>query len=437
MPKFDLFPLRDEKTVLLNPHKGWYWHYIDCGYSRPRYRDDETIIGDAEAFPCRQLYLRFDWCDVNPEENVWDFSYLDSIMDEWGKKGYVFSMRMCCFQTEVMRWGNNQRATPAYVRERAHGYPLENNAWEPDYGDPYFLEQVEKTLRKLGERYGRDPRVEFVDVGSFGRYGEGHTQHAIYPFEILRHHIAMTRAAFPEKLVLVNDDMLRHNPEAKDALIAYCLENGVGIRDDSICVAGPSRSAPGFDTLRDPRLFDPFYPNYPVDIEFAHGELIPEDVWQGGYPAMASLKRTHATYAGFHDYPGRFLAQNEGFVRYCANRLGYWFRPESLELNADGTGAIEVENMGWANAYHAYRLRLRLRGEDGAYYELGTIADARAWNTGETTRSTFWVDLTSVPKGKYAVEIGLRDEESGRAISFALQESCQRGEWYETGEMEL
>ena len=81
--KFDLYPMRDEKTVLKNPHKGWYWHFIDCGYSRPRYRDDKELIGDFSAFPgLNQLYLRFDMVDINPRKGVYDFSYLDEIMDE-------------------------------------------------------------------------------------------------------------------------------------------------------------------------------------------------------------------------------------------------------------------------------------------------------------------------------------------------------------------
>lgn len=437
MARYDLFPLRDEKTVLLNPHKGWYWHYIDCGYSRPRYRDDDSLIGDPSSFPCRQLYLRFDWCDINPEENVWDFSYLDSIMDQWGKQGYTFSMRMCCFQTEVMRWGNNQRATPAYVRQRARGFQLENNAWEPDYADPYFLQMVEKTLNKLGEHYNHDPRLAFVDVGSFGRYGEGHTTNGLYGLDILRQHIAITRKAFPDKLVLVNDDLLRHNPDATDDLIAYCLENGVGIRDDSICVESHARRSPGYDTIHSPRLFDPFYPNFPVDIEFAHGELIPEDVWQDGYPAIAALQRTHATYAGFHDYPGRFLERNQGFVNYCANRLGYWFRPDSLELNADGSGCVTVENMGWANAYHPYRMLLRLRNSNGVHYDLGVIADARDWNCGEIITSSFRICLEGIPKGTYFVEFALLDEDLNCYIKLALQETCHRNNWYEAGEISI
>lgn len=35
-------PLQDDKTVLSNPHKGWYYHSIDNGLTRPTYRDGVT-----------------------------------------------------------------------------------------------------------------------------------------------------------------------------------------------------------------------------------------------------------------------------------------------------------------------------------------------------------------------------------------------------------
>lgn len=32
----DLRPMADDKTVLENPHKGWYYHFLDNGYYRLR-----------------------------------------------------------------------------------------------------------------------------------------------------------------------------------------------------------------------------------------------------------------------------------------------------------------------------------------------------------------------------------------------------------------
>ena len=55
------------KTVLKNPHKGWYWHYFDNGVRRPLYRDKLPEGETYESFPgLNHLYLRIDWYDVQP-----------------------------------------------------------------------------------------------------------------------------------------------------------------------------------------------------------------------------------------------------------------------------------------------------------------------------------------------------------------------------------
>ena len=43
--------LADDKTVLSNPHKGWYWHYYDNGMKRPIYRDKTPPEKHTGLFP--------------------------------------------------------------------------------------------------------------------------------------------------------------------------------------------------------------------------------------------------------------------------------------------------------------------------------------------------------------------------------------------------
>ena len=434
MPTYDLYSLRDERAVLRNPHRGWYWHYIDCGYKRPRYRDDEELIGDVSGFPgLTMLYLRFDWVDINPEKGVYDFSYLDSVMDEWGKKGYRFCMRMCPYQGPVRRWNSNGYATPAYVREAgANGTFLSEKAWEPDYGDPIYLEYAAETLSRLGERYNGDPRLEYIDVGTFGNYGEGHTARQIYGADILRRHIDMTRQAFPRTRVLINDDMLHHNPDAQEELTVYCRNLGLGIRDDSICVAGPARSVPGYDTLREPRIFGLFRDYAPVDIEFAHAELAPEDCWRGGFAALEAMRVSGATYAGFHDYPGRFLAANPYFTEYAANRLGYWYRPDSMTLEPDGSGKMTLTNLGWAKSYLPFEMHLRLVPSEGVPLDLGRIGTSEKWLAQTESSFSFKVDLSDLIPGGYGVRIGLFDTD-GSPLKLAMR-GFDSG-WYDAGKI--
>ena len=69
----DLRPFADDKTVLKNPHKGWFWHFIDNGFRHGFYRD-RTKPGDhVEYFPgMNHLYLRFDWSDAEKTEGVYE-----------------------------------------------------------------------------------------------------------------------------------------------------------------------------------------------------------------------------------------------------------------------------------------------------------------------------------------------------------------------------
>ena len=145
----DLRPLMDDKTPLKNPHKGWFWHYIDNGYGRGNYREAHDPNDALLDFPgLNHLYLRFDWGDVEKAEGVYDFSYLDQIMDLWAPRGYKFSLRVCSYENDP----NLNHATPAYVYEQgAKGYRLPGGRIQPDYGDPIFLHHVERLLYTLGE----------------------------------------------------------------------------------------------------------------------------------------------------------------------------------------------------------------------------------------------------------------------------------------------
>ena len=83
----DLRKYRDDKTVIKNPHKGWYWHYYDNGFNRPTYRDRRPEGEYYENFPgLNYLYIRIDWADINTAPDVYDWTEIDAVMDEWSKK---------------------------------------------------------------------------------------------------------------------------------------------------------------------------------------------------------------------------------------------------------------------------------------------------------------------------------------------------------------
>jgi hypothetical protein len=75
-------------------------------------------------------------------------------------------------------------ATPKWVQDAgAKGTDFEfgkgpkpgGPLWDPDYLDPVFLAKLDRFLAAMALRYDGNPNVAFIDVGSFGMWGEGHT----------------------------------------------------------------------------------------------------------------------------------------------------------------------------------------------------------------------------------------------------------------------
>ncbi len=427
----DLRPLADDKTVLKNPHKGWFWHYIDNGCGSGIYRDRELDDKYTVNFPgMNHLYLRFDWSDVEKEKGVYDFSYLDEIMEKWGKFGFTFSLRVVAYETYPFI----PYATPKYVfDEGAHCYRLPNGRIHPDYGDPYFLERLEEFFKVLGAKYNNDPRIELIDVGTYGTWGEGHTVEGdgvIYPLDVVKKHFELHLKYFPDKFVVANDDhiigRMRHGQQEVDEMLNYCVDRGLGLQDDSICCDGYATDM-GYDTMRAVWAFDKTAKSAPSVIEFAHYTYVRptfDCYFRDGFTIIEALKNSHATFAGFHGYPDKWLDREFYLTEYCANRLGYWFFvpyvivPDLLSPSAHNSFSVMMENRGWARAYWPFELRACLKS-DGRNYVIPLKGDVSEIDSDEKKLFKPGLDLREVPAGEYEFCIGLFEKD--RPVKLALK----------------
>ena len=413
-PSFiDLRPLQDDKKILRNPHKGWYWHYIDNGYKRNAYRADHDHTDRLERFPgLNHLYLRFDWADIEKEKGVYDWSYIDSIMEEWSKYDYRFSMRFVTYEGDP-----NIPATPNYVyKEGARGYLLPDGKIEPDYGDPVFLENLERFLEEAGRRFNGHPLIELIDLGTFGTWGEGHTAFGtdtIHPSSVIKKHIDLSKKYFPDTFIILNDDHINHrwhrDVDENLELIEYAAKSGLGLEDDSVCVSGYADNC-GYNSLRTPWLFDMFCENAPTVLEFEHYHCVAPHHFRGGFPFIDAMQRTKCTFAGFHGYPVPWLEREPYLTEYAANRLGYWYLPDSAEISVSSdkrlNGKLNIENRGFAKAYYKFDLKLKLTGDRGEFI-FDIACDNRTWAPGCISSVDLMLDLSDVQNGDYKVSIGL------------------------------
>ena len=414
----DLRHLSDDKTVLENPNKGWYYHLVDNSLNCPKYRDR---LGDAHKLPIpiSHMYIRFDWGDIEKEEGVLDWTEIDRLMDSWGELGYKFSFRICTYEPPYLA----SYATPKWVFDSGVSYTKvtvdDNVGYEPDYSDPAFLSKLDTFLKKCAEKLDCDPRVKYIDIGTLGTWGEGHTymgSNKLFPAETVMAHVKLHIKNFKNKLLVLNDDYIeiasRTSTEDASLLYDYALGKGLGFRDDSICVPGYVRLF-GYDSMRRPTLFEQFAKNAPVDIELAHiTETTPEGV-RGGLTAIEAIRRTHATYAGFHGYIDAWTEMCPYLTEYLANRLGYWFFIDGVDIGYPVAGRDEickilVRNNGYSKCYDQYDLKLRARDKDGNVYPLNDKSpDSTRWESESVTEETLRLSFGNVPAGEYTLECGM------------------------------
>jgi len=443
----DLQSLWDTVRVCSNPHKGWYFHFFDNNLTKYH---NKLQQGDfLKDFPgLNHIYLRLAWSYLEPEENQYNWQVIDTVITQWVAQGYTVSFRITCKET------NYQYATPEWVRKagaagtmiRKEGKP---DVWEPDYGDPVFLEKLENFHRAFAARYDGKPWVEYVDVGSYGDWGEGHTwpgSKKQWPVDVIKKHIDIHARHYRKTLVVISDDFFgsRTNQAAAQEILDYILAKGLGVRDDSVCVKSYADQF-GFSTLRDPEMFQKFWPKTPVNLELEHYHKTKEEnTWKDGLPFAAAIREARATFIGFHGYPRDWLADNPALARTLANKAGYWYflraagLPRTLRAGTAGRLTLYWENHGVAPAYFRGKLLLTLEGEKtGAKHTLVLQeSDNRKWMPGEVSAETYTVSLPAGLKGqKYKMMISLREETPGKTVPIELgfQDRIKRNDGYEIG----
>lgn len=346
---------KDTGELFANPGMGWVLHFYDnipANYgSRLEYSD---TLDDFPALGV--IYLRIPWSYLEPEEGVFTWSVVDTPAQRWIAKGKQIAFRFSCSESWC-RW-----ATPEWVqRAGAKGYNftpgrgVQNDGpfWEPDYDDPVFLEKLDHFLAAAAARYDGDPNVAWIDIGSFGVWGEGHTYHSTglpYSAETIKRHIDLHLKHFKHTLLAANDDFVLQG--RGEGAIAYALEKGLTLRDDSILVQAAPNAYFHADMAQD------FWPRHPVVLESEHyGGSRDRGNWQDGSLYLQALEDYHASYPSIHWWPREFLAEQRGLIEKMSLRMGYRLQlveaswPTRVKVNTPLRFASEWRNAGVAPCY--------------------------------------------------------------------------------------
>lgn len=194
---------------------------------------------EMAPFPVIDRYARYNWTVFETSEGVYNFSTLyneaaAAYNDPDGRGTFGLAFR-CVVQ-------GTDHAYPAYMDAKMNSWYSNNKkCWVPDWNSPYFLERHDSLVANLGRAFNKDPRIGYVEIRTYGNWGEWHMSGgfenppapltAITPATI-HHIIDVFVKAFPDKqLIMMSDNMVG----LEYAMSKTGLKYPIGWRRDSWC----------------------------------------------------------------------------------------------------------------------------------------------------------------------------------------------------------
>ena len=340
--------MQDTGATLINPGMGLvHYHYSNRLWAYGMY----SKPGDTDPLPGTSVvYLRVLWNDLEPKEGEFRWDIFDSVAQNWIKAGKQLAFRViCCNQTE--------NATPDWVREagcKGLWFPSiytdipSAERWEPTYDDPIFLEKLTNFLKAFGARYDGHPSVAFMDVGSLGLFGEGHTGRTakLTPEDTVKMamlHIKIHRECLPNTYLVISDDVAgSRRKEADLPFLKFLRDNNVGIRDDSLMC-----SPFGWHHAHWGRLFAP---TLPVVLETGHITMCSERGNWRKDRILESVEKHQASYFTFHGFPEDFRESHAAEIEAVNKRIGYRLMPLSITYPSKVKAGERIEiSSEWLN----------------------------------------------------------------------------------------
>ena len=354
----------DHGRALSNPGMGWNYAYFTDNQDA-RYGGSRPIDDTLDWFPgVTAAYFRTGWARIEPEEGKYNWDYTDRVAAKWIAAGKQVAYSWIVFST-----AGSGPAAPQWLKDAgAKGWtwqppnPAQPAQWIPNWDDPVFLEKLETFAAAAAARYDGQPHVQFIEPGSLGTWGEGHTwtgrgssRTPEITLETQKKHIDIWRRHFKRTPLLINDD---YN-QAQTGGVEYAFQQGYGVTDWSIMVqdAKPYMNA---------QLADKVWRNQPVGLENEHYGMAYSRTksWHDGSTYLDALERYHASFLRIHWWPdeflngnGRDLPGNRDLVQKMNRRVGYRLQvveaswPATLKVGESTEIAIAWRNAGVAPCY--------------------------------------------------------------------------------------
>ena len=392
---------RETDEMFANPGQGW------MTMQRMPYGEGR--------FPYSVAYFRLNWDELEPAEGQYDWRLIDESLQAWGKRGVRIAFRIMTANAH----SKGYYCSPKWLFDagcRSFDY-LEGGAdptsggsrikrVEPDYGDPLYLEKHGRFIKALAQRYDGNPGIEFIDIGSYGIWGEWHTTHP-QPWPVRKQIIDMYLDGFRKtQLASMSDD---------EEALAYALAHGTGFRRDG--VGSPWHEANWIGSKKYAAVtgFAEQWKKAPVVFEwFGDYKYLQQRGWSFDR-ALDFMKANHVTL--INDNVGRVPSEQMPKLEQLARLAGYRFVLREVShpsgAVAGKTLAVKMKwsNVGVGKLYRRYPLALYLLDTKGTVVcrHIQPDSDPTQWLPGDTSMTGLLPIPDSVGPGRYTLAVALVD----------------------------
>lgn len=382
-------------------------------------RADEPVLNSDVTL----VYIDVYWSQLEPQEGVYDWEAIESSrqFQRWKSEGKhaVFRFILDYPQDDA------HRDIPQWLYDRtADGVDYDHSygkGYSPNYSNPDFISAYEKTVVAMGQRWGQDDFIAYLQLGVMGHWGEWHTKlpdgtPGAMPDEAVRdQYVEPWLTAFPHTEVM----MRRPFNIAK--------EEGLGLFNDVFADdyetdrwlnwidEGGSYSQTGeADALS---AMKDYWKTAPSGGEIASNVEMSDVLDKKLDKTISMLKASHTTFLG--PKMAKQEVSPEGYDE-MRKHMGYRLWVSSAEELDNNKVIITWENSGVAPFYRDWPVKVYVETTEGTEV-LSPKFDIRKVLPGERQELTFTLDK-KLAKTWTQISVGIQDPRTGQdAVHLAIK----------------
>lgn len=288
------------------------------------------------------------WNKLNPAKGVYDWTELEKLLNGLAEHNMGYALRVLPYSPSFVKGDDTPEEeydwTPSFVYESGAKKVTATVQWNgfhatvPVWDDSVYLYYAKEFAKALAEKYDGDPRIEYIDIRTFGEWGEWHASHldgSEMPSDSIEMDLLDYYASVFKKtqLVLPSSGM--------GDVYTHALKLGITKRDDGF-IGIPGRP----DSLV--RAYEANLPTIAENIAGYTTMLNYTDVIPGGYLKWTpqrwvdAITTAHLTYYVLDqdsDCGYNFYKDNKALADSMSKVIGYNFTVTQAELTTVAGGA--------------------------------------------------------------------------------------------------